>query len=260
MSNRNVLITGASSGIGYELAKIFARERHNLILVARNRTKLEDIKTELTSYGVGIEVVEKDLIRPNAAQELYDHLCQKNIRVDILINNAGFGLRGDFNSLDTKTQLDMIQLNIVALTHLTHLFVQDMVKQGYGRIMNVGSIASFVSVPSMSVYAATKAYVLAFSEALNTELKDKGDIKVTALCPGPTYTNFAKAAKMGDQEELFNKMSLSASFVAEAGYEALKKGKPIEIPATSYAIGTIGFTRLLPRRLLQALLSYLNKR
>jgi len=255
---RNVLITGASSGIGYELAKIFANNGYNLILVARNKERLEQLRSEL--HQVKVTILAKDLSSPHAAQELYSQVQALQLPVDILINNAGYGMQGKFHQLDLEKQLNMVHLNIVALMELTHYFVQEMVSRKYGRIMNIGSIASFISTPSMSTYAATKAFVLSFSESLNSELKGKGDLCVTALCPGPTTTNFAQTANIaGDLETAFKRLSLPASFVAQAGYEAMMKKKAVVIPGKRFSL-SVTSTRFLSRNMIQRLLSRSNEK
>jgi len=228
MENLNVLITGASSGIGYELAKRFAKNSRNLVLVARNREKLEAVRSELSGGGATVTLIDKDLSHPGAAAEVYEEARSRNLRIDVLINCAGVGLYGKFHQCTQEEQVRMLQLNMVALTELTHLCAKDMVERGYGRILNVGSISSFVSTPMMTVYAATKAYVLSFSESLNSELSGRGDISVTALCPGFTKTNFAKEAKLGKLEAWVNRIAMSPSVVARQGYEALRNKKPIQ--------------------------------
>ncbi|MGO4890347.1 SDR family NAD(P)-dependent oxidoreductase [Anaerobacillus sp. MEB173] len=255
MNGKNtVLITGASSGIGYELAKIYAANGQHLILVARNKSRLEEIKEELHTPENSIDIVAIDLSAPHSPKELYEEVKQRQLYVNILINNAGYGMTGNFVDMDITQQLNMIQLNIVSLTHLTHLFLQDMVKNKHGKILNVGSVASFISTPSMSVYAATKAFVLSFSESLGSELQGKGNFVVTALCPGPTKTNFAKVANVGKLEKYFNQYGTSAARVAEAGYRALENGQPVVIPGKRFS-AAIRLTRFLPRRLLQNLLA-----
>ncbi len=251
MENKNILITGASSGIGREFAKIFAKQQNNLILVARSRDKLEKLRSEIITEKIEITIIEKDLAQANAAQELYDIVTSKKIRVDGLVNNAGFGLYGYFIDIPIEQQLKMIQLNIVTLTHLTHLFVQDMIANGYGRILNVASIASFVATPSLTAYAATKAYVLSLSEALNTELRKHPNVTVTALCPGPTRTNFAEVASMeGRGRKLFTQYGMSAEEVAYQGYQALIREKPIIIPGKQFRL-LVWATRFLPRKIVQ---------
>ncbi len=251
MYGKNVLITGASSGIGREFAKIFAKEKNNLILVARNRDKLEKLRTDLLEEDVQITIIEKDLAQPNAAQELYGILQSKGIKVNVLINNAGFGLSGYIVDIPIAEQLQMIQLNIVTLTHLTHLFVQDMIADRYGRILNVASIASFMATPSLGTYAATKAYVLSFSEALSTELRMHDNVFVTALCPGPTRTQFSERACMrGRGRELFDEYGMSAKEVAKHGYMAMKNKKAVTIAGGQFHL-LVWATRFIPRKWVQ---------
>lgn len=227
---KTVLITGASFGIGYELAKIFAKEKYNLILVARNLEKLNQIKDELQNPDIQIFTIQKDLSYPNSPKELFDEINKKGLEIDILINNAGFGLLGSFVELDLQTQLDMIQLNITSLVHLTYLVLPQMIAKNSGKIMNVSSTAAFQPGPNMAVYYATKAFVLSFSEALYAELKSKG-ITVTALCPGPTRTEFQKRARMENINLERSKLIpyMSAEKVAQIGYDGLMKGKRVVI-------------------------------
>lgn len=250
MNQRNVLITGASGGIGYEMAKIFAQNHYGLILVARSRGRLEEMRSEFSTLGVRVVILEKDLTRPNAAQEMYEELSRCNLRVHVLVNNAGFGEYGFFHRIPLQQQLQMMQLHMTVLTELTYLFAQDMIKQQYGRILNVGSISSFISTPMMSVYCATKAYVLAFSEALNSEFKGQGNISVTALCPGFTRTDFIMKAKFGQLETLINRIALPPDFVARQGYEALIRKKPVKV-AGGLNVTMALLTRLIPRSWLQ---------
>lgn len=223
------LITGASNGIGLELAKIHASKGDNLVLVARNISKLNQIKTELESqFKILVHTIGKDLSLPNAPQEVYDELKHKNIVVDYLINNAGFGDYGFFYETDWSKELQMINLNITALTHFTKLFLQDMVKRRSGKIMNVASIAAFLSGPTMAIYYASKAYVLSFSEAIDNEVRDKG-ITVTTLCPGPTETGFVEAAALQESKLFKGKKIAGAKEVAEYGYKAMMQGKTVAI-------------------------------
>jgi len=228
--NNTALITGATSGIGLELAKIHASKGGDLVLVARNKQKLLEIKSEFESnYHVEVVIIEKDLSRKDATQEVYNETSAYQIRIDILINNAGFGDFGFFSDTDWFKEYEMISLNIVALTQLTKLYGQDMITNGYGRIMNVASIASFLPGPKMAIYYATKAYVLSFSEAIGNEFADQG-VTVTTLCPGPTESGFEKAAALEDSG-LFKKQKVATSkSVAEYGYKAMMKGKTVAIP------------------------------
>ena len=223
------LITGASNGIGLELAKVHASKGGNLVLVARNKSKLDELKKDLENqYKISVYTIGKDLSLPNAAQEIYDETKRQNIQVDDLINNAGFGDFGMFAETDWDKELQMINLNITTLTLFTKLYLQDMVKRRCGRIMNVASTAAFQPGPTMAVYCATKAYVLSFTEAISNEVSDKG-ITITALCPGATETGFKAAGGM-DESELFKGKKLpTAKEVAEYGYASMLKGKKLAI-------------------------------
>lgn len=221
------LITGASSGIGKELACIHASKNGDLVLVARREEELLALKTELEqTYKVAVEVFVCDLMRPHAASEVFEFVQSKNIQVEVLMNNAGLGGYGNFNERELSKELDMIQLNIVALTELTHLILPQMVARKSGKILNTASTAGFMPGPLQSVYFATKAFVVSFSQGIAFELQDKG-ITVTALCPGPVKTGFESAAGMSGSG-LFEK-SASASSTAMKGYRAMEKGKMIVI-------------------------------
>jgi short-subunit dehydrogenase len=244
--SKTALITGSSNGIGLELARIHAEKGDNLIIVARSKNKLDELKKELEEkHKVQVYVIGKDLSFQNSAREVYDELKQHNISVDYLINNAGFGDFGFYSESDWNKQEKMINLNITALAHFTRLFLPDMIERGSGRIMNVASLASFTSGPTMSVYFATKAFVLSFSEAVNNEVKDKG-ITVTALCPGSTESGFHAALT---EDKLPKERNLvSARVVAEYGYKAMMKGKTVAIPGFKNTIMATS-VRLLPRAL-----------
>ena len=223
------LITGASNGIGYELAKVHASNGDNLVLVARNKNKLDELKIELEKqFKITVYTIGKDLSIINAAQEVYDELKQKNIVIDYLINNAGFGDYGFLIETDWNKELQMINLNITTLTHFTKLFLKDMVKKGSGKIMNVASVAAFLSGPTMAIYYASKAYVLSFSEAIDNEVRDKG-VTVTTLCPGPTESGFLEAAALQNSKLFKGKKIASAKEVAEYGYKAMMQGKTVAI-------------------------------
>ncbi len=222
-TGQTVLITGATSGIGYQLARCFAADGHHLILVARHQDRLDAVARELSSqHGIQAVGIAKDLFLPEAAEALYRDVQSKGLHVDILVNDAGQGEWGEFHTTDLQRQIDIIQLNIVSLTALSYLFLQDMTAKGYGKILNLGSIASISANPLLGVYAATKAYVLSFSEALHNELKDK-NIVVTALMPGPTDTDFFNKANM--QHTIAGQgPKYDPAEVAKAGYEALMSG------------------------------------
>jgi short-subunit dehydrogenase len=223
------LITGASNGIGLELAKIHASKGGDLVLVARNKSKLDELKTELEKqFTVSVYTIGKDLSAITSAQEVYDETTKQKIQIDYLINNAGFGDFGLFAETHWDKELQMINLNITTLTHLTKLYLKDMVKLKSGKIMNVASTAAFQPGPTMAIYCATKAYVLSFTEAISNEVSDKG-ITITALCPGATETGFKAAGGM-DESQLFKDKKLpTAQEVAEYGYKAMMKGKTVAV-------------------------------
>jgi len=220
---KTALVTGASSGIGKELAHIHAEQGGDLVIVARRQDKLNALKTELENkHAIKVMVIAKDLSLPDAASEIYDEVKQAGVEVNYLINNAGFGGYGKFHEREWKQDLAMINLNVVALTALTRFFLPDFVKRNEGRILNVSSTASLMAGPLQAVYYATKAYVTSFSNAIAEELHDT-NITVTALLPGPTETEFASTSGM-DKTSLFAN-TFSARSVAEDGYNAMLAGK-----------------------------------
>jgi hypothetical protein len=229
MPDRNTaLITGASFGIGLELARIFAREGHNLVLVARSADRLRALASELEkSQATRSLILAADLTEPGAAAYVLDQTKRANITVDILVNNAGFGQYGLFVENDLEECLRQVQLNITTLTHLTRLYLPEMIARKSGRILNVASAAAFMPGPLMAVYFATKAYVLHFSEAIANELAGSG-VTVTCLCPGATTTEFHKRAKATAMRFL-KWGTMDAHTVAEDGYRALMAGKPVAI-------------------------------
>jgi short-subunit dehydrogenase len=223
------LITGASSGIGQELARVHASKGGNLVLVARNKAKLIELKLELESkFKIWVYNIEKDLSEPNAALQIFDETTKQNMQIDYLINNAGFGDFGMFVDTDPNKELKMINVNITALTQLTKLYLKQMVKRGNGKIMNVASTAAFQSGPTMAVYYATKAYVLSFSEAIDNEVRDKG-VTVTTLCPGATESGFQAVAAMEESALVKGRKLPTSKEVAEYGYKAMIKGKTVAI-------------------------------
>lgn len=250
------LITGASGGIGERLAEICAKNGENLILVARSEDKLEAVKNSLTQkYGVDVVTIVKDLTCENAAEELWSFAEEKNLCVNALINNAGFGDWGEFVGCDMKKQDDMISLNIVTLIHMCKLFGKAMKKRGGGKIMNFASVAAFCAGPYMSVYYASKAFVLSFSQALREELLPYG-VTVTALCPGPTATDFEKNAGIGNQR-LFSAAG-SKEKIAKKGYKAMRKGKAVCVTGKYSAITVVG-TRIASRRTCRKLVGKMNR-
>jgi len=217
-----ILITGASSGIGYEMAYQLAEKAHNLILVARTEKKLQQMQSDLTKkYGILIKYFVADLSDPNIAKELYKKVKDENLLVSHLVNNAGVGNYGHFTETSLDEELDMIQLNISSLVVLTKLFAQDMVKRRSGRIMNIGSVVSFLPMPYFSVYSATKAFVLAFSDTLAAELDGTGVI-VNSLYPGTTDTGFT-TEKM-QSTNLHKTKPMHPEIVAELGIKHLLDG------------------------------------
>jgi len=245
-SNRKTaLVTGASSGIGRELARELAARGHNLVLAARSVDRLLSLAAELEQqHGVCAIPIRADLSAPNAAQELYAELRRRQIEIDILVNNAGFNVYGSFIETDHANELALLQVNLVALVSLTKLMVPDMVKRGYGRILNLGSTASFAPAPFDSLYAASKAFVLSFSEALGEELRGLG-VTVTTLCPGPTQTEFAERSGMTDTK-IFKGRLANAQEVAAIGYKAMMAGQAIVIVGLANRLLVLSM-RLSPR-------------
>lgn len=249
---RTAMITGGSAGIGYELAKQFGAHGHDLVIVARQRDKLEAAAGKLEGkFGVKVTTISSDLADPDSPQRLFDALTSEGIDVDFLVNNAGFGLGGDFSDTDIVRELDMIQVNIASLVHLTKLFIPAMIKRKEGRIMNVASIAGFQPGPLMSIYYATKAFVLSFSQAIDEELRNTG-VTVTCLCPGATATNFADTAEISNSR-LFTQIGVAdAEDIARFGYSAMMKGKRIAIPGMRNKL-MVQVERIAPRALVTSL-------
>jgi len=250
--NQTALITGASGGIGYELAKLFAKDRCNLVLVARSAGKLTRFADELRrEFGISAKAIRLDLTAVSAPQYLFDQLQRESVAVDILVNNAGYGVLGEFAKVSLEDILGQIQLNITALTHLSKLFVGPMIERRSGKILNVASTAGFQPGPLMSVYYATKAYVISFSEALANELDGSG-VTVTCLCPGATDTGFQSRAGL-ENTLLFKKLRpMDARTVARDGYRGLMAGKPIVISGLRNWLLAESL-RFSPRRLVTAI-------
>lgn len=248
------LITGASAGIGLELAHCFARHGHPLVLIARSQEKLARLAAELKQkYGTETLVLPKDLSRPGSAAQVFGELQSRGVRIDILVNNAGVGMYGFFHDGEPAQQADMMQLNMNTLTELTRFFLPSMLKNKSGKIMNVASTAAFQPGPFMAVYYATKAYVLSFSEALANELQGTR-VSVTALCPGPTESEFQQTSGMMHLR-LFELTMMKAAPVAEAGYKGLMAGKSLVLPGLMNKITPLG-ARLFPRKMLVSLVRY----
>jgi short-subunit dehydrogenase len=258
-SGRNplALVTGASGGIGYELARILARHGYDLVLVARSADKLAALAERLElDHGIQVRAIAKDLARPDAAAEIHQWLAAEGLTVDVLVNNAGMGLLGKFAEIGIEGDVEMLRLNVEAPTLLTRLLLPSMLERGSGRILNLASTAGFQPGPLMAVYYATKAYVLSFSEALANELAGTG-VTVTALAPGPTETGFSSRAG-SEQSRLFQGATMDARTVAEAGYAALMAGKPVVVPGFRNRILAFG-VRLVPRRVVTQIARRMNE-
>lgn len=242
---KTALITGASSGIGLELVRLFAADGYRLVLVARNRAALQQIGEQLQSkHQIEVRISPKDLAHPASPAELLQELQEAGIAVDVLVNNAGFGGSGPFLQTDWQHEAEMIQVNIVALTHLTKLFLPQIVERR-GKVMNVGSVAAFLPGPYTAIYYASKAFVLHFSEALAEELNESG-VTVTCLSPGPVETGFQKRAHTGGSSRANAPLYMGVQEVARVGYEGMKAGKRIVIPGWKNRLLT-GALRLVPR-------------
>jgi short-subunit dehydrogenase len=242
------LVTGGSGGIGLELAKVLARNGFDLVLVARNRDNLEAAAGQLEGkFDVKAHVFAADLRRREAPEAIYEFLVNENIPIEVLVNNAGFGLGGEFSETEMQRELEMIQVNIAALTHLTKLFLAPMIRRRSGRVLKVASTAAFQPGPLMAVYYATKAYVLSFSEALAEELRNS-NVTVTALCPGPTHTDFADTAELSTSRIVNTFGVADAADVAQYGYDAMMHGKRLAIPGLKNKI-LAQANRIAPRAL-----------
>ncbi len=243
---KTALITGASSGIGLELARLFAQDKFDLVLVARSSDKLSDIAKQLgQKHGVAAHVIALDLAQANAPFELFERTESLGLRIDALVNNAGFGIYDKFLNTDLSRELEMIQLHVATTTVLTKLYAEGMEVRRWGMVLNVASTAAFQPGPWMAVYYATKAYMLSYSEAANEALRGTG-VTVTCLCPGPTPTNFQVRA--GNRKKgVLKFVKTSAESVARAGYRAMMAGKPLVIPGILNRLGTFA-VRVLPRR------------
>lgn len=252
------LITGASGGIGHDLALLAAADGRNLVLVARSVEKLEELAvTIMESNKTEVITIDVDLSDEAGVNTLITEITKQGIQIDTLINNAGFGDFGDFAKADLSKNMEMIRLNVSALTQLCHFALQGMLDAGSGKIMNVASTAAFMPGPGMAVYYASKAYVLSFSEALTHELKGTG-VTVTTLCPGPTDTGFASSAGLG--KSLMHRILPPATSmqVAKAGYKAMMKGKAIEIPGFTNKLSAMS-PRFTPRSMVRNMIYGIHK-
>lgn len=250
-----VLVTGASSGIGMELARIFAKQGCSMVLLARGRKALDALALELqTQHKISVHVLEADLRDPQAPTTIAHELERRNLLIDVLVNNAGFGLLGPHAELDTQRQMDMVQVNVNAVVHLTRLLLPGMLTRNTGGVLNVASTAAFLAGPNMAIYYATKAFVLSYTEALHEEVGDS-QLHVTCLCPGPTHTGFVAAAGM-EGIGLFKLGAQSAQEVARFGLAAFARNQAIAIPGfKNWALTVLGMfsPRYVTRKIAQTL-------
>ena len=249
------LITGASSGIGRSLALFFARAGHDVVLVARREAALADLAGEVNRAGRSARVHAADLNDPEAPMQLHRQLAAAGVSVDVLVNNAGVGAQGRFDTLPLDRQLAMLQLNVTSLTALTRLFLPDMLARNRGGVLNVASTAAFQPGPLMAVYYATKAYVLSLSEAIAEEVSGS-HLRISCLCPGPTHTGFAEAAAMTGSR-LFKAGAMSADEVARQGFEGWSAGKRVVVPGFANRLGTL-LPRFSPRALVTKVVKSVN--
>jgi len=256
-NSETVLITGASSGIGLELAKCFAADGCRLVLLARNTAALEALAVELrAAYKIEAHILTADLSRSETPARVFQELQGRGMAVDVLVNNAGFGAHGAFAGLQLPRQLEIIQVNITALTHLTGLFLPGMMERRRGGVLNVGSVAGFLPGPGMAVYYATKAHVLSFTEALAEELTGSG-LTVTAFCPGATETNFGQVARNGKVRRI-KTGKMTVQVVARYGHDAFRRGKLVAIPGWQNHL-IVMLIRLLPRWLVRKMVNWYNR-
>jgi short-subunit dehydrogenase len=256
-NSETVLITGASSGIGLELAKCFAADGCRLILVARNREAMERLAEELRlKKQIEVIVLPADLSLAETPKRIFEKLSAQNISVDVLVNNAGFGANGSFAEIPLQTQMEMLQVNITALTELTGLFLPGMIERKRGGILNVGSVAGFVPGPGMTVYYATKAFVLSFTEALAEELQGSG-LTMSVLCPGPTESNFGIVAR-GKKVRPMKTGKMSAAAVAVYGHRAFRGGKVTAVSGIQNKV-FVFLNRILPRQLPRKMVKFYNR-
>ena len=256
-ARKTALITGASAGLGVEFARLFAKDGHDVALVARRRDKLDEVAAELSkAHGIKASVFPADLTDPAAPTALRDQVAAAGIDVEFLVNNAGFGSNGAFVDVDLRRELDMIEVNVKALVHLTRLFLSGMVARKSGRVLNIGSTAGFVPGPFMATYYASKGFVISFTEAIAHELRGTG-VTATVCCPGATATEFAAVAG-NDKSALFKSGVADAASVALHGYRAMLAGKVVAIPGFRNKL-TAQATRFSPRSVVRGIAARLNR-
>jgi short-subunit dehydrogenase len=256
-SAETVLVTGASSGIGLELARCFAADKSNLILVARSAEALENLAAELSGqHGISADIIVSDLSLPESPQKVFTELEGRGITVNVLVNNAGFGLHGAFAELPLSRQMEIIRVNISALVELTGLFLPKMIQRNSGGVLNVGSVAGFVPGPRMAVYYASKAFVQSFSEALHEELRGT-NVRITNLCPGPTETNFSNTARNHRVRQSQAK-KMSAVEVARIGHADFRSKKFLSLPGATNKLAAFA-PKILPRATVRRLVGRYNR-
>jgi len=258
MAKQTALITGASAGIGLELARLIAADDIDLVLVARRRDRLEELARELpAAHGVSVTVIAADLGAPTTPGDIFERVRAAGIEIDYLVNNAGFGSVGPFSGADLARQLEMISVNVRALVELTHRFLPGMVARKQGRILNLASVAGFVPGPFMATYYASKAFVVSFTEALATELRGTG-VTVTASCPGPTQTEFSQVARNADIK-LYRSNVMDAKPVARHAYRAMLAGKVLATPGLMNKL-LVQSTRVVPRAAVRSAVAGFNRK
>ncbi len=242
------LVTGASTGMGYEYAKLFAEDGKNIVVVARSRDKLEELKRDLErAHGTKVKVLVKDLSDPKSPLEIFSELGKEGISIDVLVNNAGFAVGGKFSDSDWQKETEMLQVNIISLTQLTKLLLKGMLEKKSGKILNISSLAGFTPSSGASVYGGTKHYVLGFSNAIADELRGSG-VSVTCFCPTATKTPFWKRADAEDCKALKSgPLVMDAATAARHGYKALAKGKTTAAPGLMASFVMFS-SRLMPRK------------
>jgi short-subunit dehydrogenase len=251
------LVTGASAGLGAELTRLFAADGHDVVVVARRQDKLKALARQMEAkHQVAVHVIAEDLARPGAAKRITDELAKRGIEIEYLVNNAGFGSTGAFAERELGREIEMVQVNVVALVELTHLLLASMVARKSGRILNIGSTAGFVPGPFMAVYYASKAFVNSFTEALSVELAGSG-VTATVCCPGATATEFAQVAH-NDKTPLFEKGVMGSGEVAEEAYRAMMRGEPMVVTGFMNKL-RMASLRLAPRGMARRIAANLNK-